>query len=498
MKRNKFSLSHYFSFTCDMGYMIPINWEEVIPGDMVQLKTSALVRVSPMLAPLMTPVRVRISHWYVPYRLIWEDAEDFFTGGEDGTSTPTHPCKTPGNWSSYESNLHDYLGIPPVDYTGSGITVNALPFRAYNLIYNERIRDQQLSSERTIDLTSTTSDASTHTTLASVNWEKDYFTTARPENSLGDAVILPLSGDAPVKGIGKINQTFSGSGPLTIYESDGTSRSISSNSKIDGTTGTEAYAVEEGQTGYPGIYADLAQAIGADLTDLATAIATKSYQEARNKYGARYVELLKYLGLSPSDARLQQPEYIGGGSDVIQFSEVLNHSDTDTGDMAGHGIAMVGHKPSRKYIEEHGCIMSLMSVVPKHIMHQGLRRQFSRSSKFDYFTKEFAFIGDQEILNKEVYVEHTNPEDSFGYTPRYEEYRSKNSRVSGEFRSSLDHWSMHRDFGSDPSLNSTFVQCAPTKRVLSAPSADALRVTCANSVVARRPIPKSATKTRLG
>lgn len=480
MIRNKFSLSHYKLLTMDMGLIIPIAWYEALPGDTIQQATSALIRVSPLLSPVMHPVQVRLHHWFVPNRLIWEDWEDFITGGPDGTSVPVHPHITLG--TTTEGSLHDYFGVHPYAYSSS-VDISALPFRAYQLIFNEYYRDQDLVTEATIDKTSGT-DTTTETDIQYAAWEKDYFTTARPWEAKGTAITIPLGTTAPVLGIGKTDQSYS-SGPQTVYETGQTG----STSFADYDNLTD-FRVEEdpSNAGYPGIFADLSAASGIDLNDLRLALSLQRAQEARARYGSRYVEYLRYLGIKSSDGRLQNPEYLGGGRQIIQFSEVLQTAEgTDpVADMKGHGIAAMRSNRFRRYFEEHGIVMTLMSVIPKTIYNGNLYRGWSREVKEDYFQKELQHVGDQEVTNKEVYAGHGTPDGVFGYQARYDEYRHIPSSIAGEFRSTLDHWHYARIFSGDPALNSSFVTAVPTKRVYASNSTDCLYVMANHSIQARR------------
>lgn len=491
MKRNKFSLSHYKLLTADMGYLLPITWYEALPGDTIQHQTSALVRISPLLAPVMHPCRVRIHHWFVPYRLIWEDWEDFITGGDDGLNSSVPPYVSSA--APVESTLRDYLGVPPDSYSPN-ITYSALPFRAYNLIWNENYRDQDLVTEQTIDLTDG-QDTTTNFDLLSCAWEKDYFTTSRDSESKGDTISIPLTGDAPVYGIGKVDQTFPMSSQA-VYETDGSgSTTYADSAAINyGAGANNRFYVEEdpNNAGYPGIFADTSAISGVDINDLRLSFALQKYQEARQKYGNRYVEYLRYLGVRSSDARLQRPEYLGGGTQTIQFSEVLDHTGAGTlGDMGGHGISAMRTRKVRRFFEEHGIVMSLMSVIPKTIYSQGLHRHFSRSTKEEWYQRELEGIGDQEVRNDEVYADSADRDGVFGYQARYDEYRSLPSSIAGEFRSTLNHWHLARIFASEPSLNSSFIQCAPTKRVLASSGTDAMYIMANHSIQARRMIGRS-------
>lgn len=483
MIRNKFSLSHYKLATFEMGKLIPLTWYEALPGDTIQQSTSMLLRVSPLLAPVMHPVRVRIHHWFCPLRIIWDDFEDFITGGPDGTDSTTPPYKDKA--SVAESDLFDYLGVPPASYSPS-LRISALPIRAYQSIFNNHYRDQDLVTEATLD-TGNGSDT-TSGTLQKVAWEKDYFTTCRTDTQKGTEVIIPIGDTAPVLGIGTGNQTFPWSSK-TAYESDDGSAVYASAQSIDTSAGTganhEVY-IEEGSTGYPNIRADLSASTGVPINDLRLALALQRYMEARQRYGSRYVEYLRHLGVRSSDGRISEPEYLGGGRQVVQFSEVLSSDGANTGDMKGHGIVAMRTNRYRRFFEEHGIVMTLASVVPKSIYTQGLHKKFHRDVKEDFFQRELQNLGEQAVLNKEVYTEHTTPDGTFGYQARYDEYRSHPSGVAGDFHSGLDHWHMARIFATDPSLNNTFVEATPTDRVYASTSEDPLYAMANHSIQARR------------
>lgn len=482
MKRSKFDLSHYKLLTCDMGELVPVQLQEVLPGDSFELSTSALLRVSPLVAPVMHPVQVRIHHWYVPMRLLWDGWESFITGGSDGLGDGVGSPPTTSAAVS-QGYIEDYLGIRP-GVTGERL---ALPRYAYNLIYNEAYRDADLAPEQAL----------TNVGLRKIAWEKDYFTSARPWAQRGPAVSVPLGDLAPVRGIGKTNQVYGGSG--SYYD---TARGLVSYPFSAGAHDGSVYIEGDAATGgNPMVYADLSSATGSNITDLRRAFALQRYAEARAQYGARYTEYLRYLGVKPSDARLQQPEYLGGGRQMISFSEVLQ-TGPDSGDegvasLKGHGIAAVRTNATRRYFEEHGYIMTLLSVRPKTLYLQGLPRMFNRVTKEDFFQKELENIGQQEILKKELYWQGTSADDeTFGYQDRYDEYRRTESSVSGEFRDTLNYWHLGRVFSSMPTLNESFVNCTPSKRVHAVQTNDVLWVMVQNRAVARRHVSRVA-KSRL-
>lgn len=488
MKRSKFSLSNYKLLSGDMGELIPIGLTEVLPGDSIQQSTSALVRLAPLMAPVMHPVRVRIHHWFVPHRLVWPDFEKFITGGDDGNDDTAFPViKAPSDTGFPVGTLADYLGVPPAV---PDLEVSALPFRGYALIYNEFYRDQDLQGALPIS-TDSGLDTTTATTLQNVAWERDYFTTSRPWEQKGPQISIPITGDAPVVGIG-----FNGSvGPGTNgtwRDSDGSDTAENRVLTTGGITGIRR--TESGATGRPEIFADLSGVSAVTVNILREAMALQRFEEARARFGSRYTEYLRYLGIRSSDARLQRPEYLGGGKQTIQFSEVLQTAEGENpvGEMKGHGIGAMRTNRYRRFFEEHGYIYSFISVQPKTIYAQGLPRTWNRRVKEDFFQKELQHIGQQEVLNKEVYASHSDAEGTFGYQDRYDEYRRAESSVAGEFRTSeLDFWHFARFFENDPALNGDFVRCVPAERPFAVPSYDVLYIMASHSIQARRIVAKT-------
>lgn len=475
MKRNKFSLSHYKLMTCNMGELLPLTWYEALPGDTIQQRSNMLIRLSPLLAPIMHPVRVRVHHWFVPYRLIWDDFEDFITGGELGTDTTTPPTFAGGTIT--EGSLEDYMNVP----IGTVPAYSALPFRAYNLIYNEHYRDQQLVTAIAMS-TGNGTDATTVKTIQKVSWEKDYFTTARPYEQLGTEVSIPLAGQAD------LTTDNTNGGAIGIYST--TAAADAGMNTLGGSN--DPVKLDTGSS--PNVaYVDLSTATGMSVNELRLYLALQRYKENRNEFGSRYTEYLRFLGIRSSDARLQNPEYLGGGRQLLNFSEVLSTADSGTdvvGTLRGHGISALRTNRYRRFFEEHGIVMTLMSVVPKAIYSDGLHRSFSKTTKEDYYQKELAHVGDQAIKDGEVYAAAADPTTIFGYQSRYDEYRHHPSQIAGEFQSSLNHWHYARILGSEPSLNQSFIECSPTKRQYADNSSDVLYVMANHSVQARRMIPR--------
>ena len=387
MKRYKHGLSNYQLTTCKMGDLVPVGCLEVLPGDTVQQSTSALVRVSPLVAPTMHPIQIRFHHFYVPNRIIFDGWEDFITGGPLNDNQVVLPTL---QHTGAAGDMADHLGVPPV----LDLEYSALPVYAVNKIWNEFYRDQDLQSER----------GEAEQNLPRISWAKDRFTGARPWPQKGPAITIPIGGSAPVVGAGDSRPTFDVGGDaigVNLQTLAGVTDVTSSGSSVGG--GAMLW-------NQPQLEADLSQAEAVDIRDFRKAFALQRYSEARARYGSRYTEYLRYIGVRSSDARLQRPEFIGGGKSTIAFSEVLNTTSSvdaatdldDLGHMAGHGIAGVKSNKYRRFFEEHGFVITLMSIRPKIMYANGLHRKFSRVAKEDYYQAELAQIGQQEVFEKEV------------------------------------------------------------------------------------------------
>lgn len=503
MKRSKFSLSHFKLLTCKMGSLIPVGWFEALPGDTIQQATSALIRCAPLVTPPMHPVTVRFHHWFVPNRLLWSEWEKFITGGPDGTFTAVAPYVDFTGARPAVSTLADYLGCPT---SGSGYVASALPFRAYAKIWNEFYRDQDLQTELTVS-TASGADSTTNAALQQCDWEKDYLTSARPWAQKGAAVTLPLGASAPISGIGLLDGVTASAtsgiarNTTAAYDLPAGSPAVSSATPAGIVVKTQATGAISGSN-RPQIFADLSGATSVDINTVRHAFALQRFEEARARYGSRYTEYLRYLGVRSSDARLQRPEYLGGGKNTIQFSEVLQTGPgTDpVATMKGHGITAMRTNRYRRFFEEHGIVMTLMSVRPKTMYSQRLARKFIRGfgvsgttgTKEDYWQRELQHIGQQQINGQEVDASNSAA-STFGYQDRYDEYRREESGVAGLFRTTLNTWHLSREFASPPSLNSTFVSCVPSTRIFADLTADNLYVMANHSIQARRLVAREGT-----
>lgn len=484
--RHKFNLSYTHLLSMDLGELVPVGLLEVLPGDSIRLSTSALVRCAALLAPVMHPVQVCIHHWFVPNRLVWDNFEKFITGGPDGLNADTIPTLTIGGGSGAAvGSLADYFGVVP---GVNNIEVSALPFRGYDLIWNEFYRDQDLQTPLVVS-TANGPDTTSNIAMQNVAWEKDYFTTSRPWEQKGATVTIPLGTSAPVKGLGFLTTTNWTAGPsANVKETGGGTTTYST---FRGTNDANPLVRGDGVSGTggaPNVVADLTGASAITINALRQAAAIQRYQEAAARYGSRYPEYLARLGVRSSDARLQRPEYLGGGKQVIQFSEVVQTAEgTDpVGSLKGHGVSALRSNKIQFYAEEHGYVFTLMFVRPKTIYANGLFRHWNRRTKLDFWQRELQHVGQQSVLNKEVYAAHATPNGTFGYQDRYDEYRRSESRISGEFRTLYDYWHFARIFGSSPALNSTFVSAVPAERPFAVPSEDVLQVHARHSIGARR------------
>lgn len=484
MKRSKFSLSNTKLLSCDLGELVPCGLTEVLPGDSIQQATTCMVRVAPLLSPVMHTTHIQLSHWFVPHRLVWEDWEDFITGGPDGADDSVFPTiTTPASTGFAVGSLADYLGIPP------GVAskeVSALPFRGYALIWNEWFRDQDLQAKLVIDETSGP-DTTTSVDLQNSAWEKDYFTSARPWEQKGPQITIPIGDTAPVN---LIPHTESTNSMLIRNAATGV---LPTSQAVGGSGATGEFRWNPGPANAvldPNgrLETDLASASPITINLLREAFALQRFEEARARFGSRYVEYLRYLGVRSSDARLQRPEFLGGGRYPVQFSEVIQTAEGDdpVGELRGHGIGIARSNRYRRFFEEHGYVFTFLTVRPKTIYASGLWRTWNRRTKEDFFQKELQHIGQQSVLNKEVRMAHATPDGVFGYQDRYDEYRRAESSIAGEFRSTLDFWHFARQFSTDPALNASFVKCVPTEEPFAVPSTDVLYVMARHSIQARR------------
>lgn len=507
---NTFDLSHDRKFSGKIGELMPITVMEAVPGDKFNIKATNLTRFAPLITPIMHQASVYCHFFFVPNRILWSNWEDFISGGEDGLSDPTFPTiniTTSTNGYAVGS-LADYLGLP----TGQQLSnISAMPFAAYQKIYDDYYRDENLIDKVDMTLSDGTQSGADTIELGTIRkraWQHDYFTSALPWTQRGPEATIPLGTTAPIlydnvgssgtnirnhaTGASITNMTFDGVAAFKTNSNGWLNADVPSNVDVD----------IDSSTNYK---ADLSQATASSINDLRRAFRLQEWLERNARGGARYIEIIMaHFGVRSSDARLQRPEFLGGSATPITISEVLQTSATNTeptpqGNMAGHGVSVGSSNYVSYKCEEHGYIIGIMSVMPKTAYQQGIPKHFKKLDKFDYYWPSFANIGEQPILNEELYHQN-NPTDAetFGYTPRYAEYKYIPSTVHGEFRTSLDFWHMGRIFGSKPTLNQDFIECNAddVERVFSVPSGEEhLYVYLHNEVKATRLMPYFGTPT---
>jgi hypothetical protein len=495
-KRNIFDLTHERKLTCDMGQLIPILCEEIIPGDTFRVSTDILVRLSPLLAPVMHMINVYTHYFFVPNRLIWEGWQNFITGGEDGNDAQTPPYMvlrmTEGADGPTEGSLADYFGVP----IGKDLQISALPMRAYALIWNEWFRDQNLQDALVVQKSEGEDiyAGGTPRAIQRRNWEKDYFTSALPWPQRGIGPTISLGGNVPITvddPAMDIPLTDSQGFALLKSGSLGNPVNVPNNPDQVSVLNTKATKIQRTLNGN----ADLGATQMVDINTLRAGFQVQKWMERNARAGVRYIEsILAHFGVRSSDARLQRPEFLGGGKSPIVVSEVLQTSETGAtsplGTMAGHGFSAQRSHEFRKSFEEHGFVIGLLSVMPRSNYSQGIQRMWSRKTRYDHYWPEFSHLGEQPVMGKEIcFSAAATDEQVFGYQGRYDEYRRRESSIHGAFRSSLNFWHLSREFVGSPLLNSSFVECNPSKRIFAVETEPACMIQLQNKVQAIRPMP---------
>ena len=457
---NTFDLSREVKTTVTAGKLIPILHEPNLPGDSFSLKTEALIRLAPQIAPTMHRENMYIHSFFVPNRLLWNDWEDHITGGKDGTSVPSYPkivINETRKANFVKGLLPDYFGIPTMDATINNILyLDALPFRAYHQIMNDYYINQNLEDPFEFLKTGGLLDATEQTKLVTPsyrNYEKDYFTGALPFTQRGGDVNLPIDSEfSPEYLDPALAETLTGpSGTENITRN-------ASEEIITGGEDTVIRNLVDPQT---------IDTTSVTVNDLRTSVRLQEWLEKNARAGSRYVEqLYAHFKVKSSDARLQRAEYLGGQKIPIKMAEVLQTSRSQTtytpqGTMAGHGIGVGSGKGfHKKYFEEFGQLIVMASILPRTAYQNGVHKKWQKFDKLDNYFPEFAHLGEQDIKNHEVYYDGTDSSlnDTFGYVPRYAEYKYGQSTVHGDFRDDLLFWHKGRVFTNPPSLNSDFVK----------------------------------------
>lgn len=543
-KRNAFNLSHSVKLTMEMGQLVPFYVQDVLPSDRLRVSATNLIKFAPLIAPILSEVDVYLHFFFVPTRLIWDSWEDFITGSHKGKKLPEDSMPQMPRWIFIRNfvnqaitnplegepsplqhgSLADYLGFQTFkkgtsfDHVNTHYYVDQLPFRAYRKIYNDWYRDENLQDDRDEDWFSESGDISVNNSnfqevsyqmrLENRAWRKDYFTSALPFAQKGDDVLIP--GGISVN---PDSQLFlHGTGGLSL-----SSGSVPTNQYLDVTArfndpkSGELY-VDGGNGKISASYQSLSLLSGSQFNEFANsgasegtirelrrAIAAQRFLERRAVGGTRYIEQIRaFFGVKSSDARLQRSQFLGGCKNPVVISQVLQTSETTQssplGQPAGNAVSAGGKYIFDHTFEEYGYVIGLISVVPKADYIQGIPKMYLRRDVYDFYFPQFAKIGEQPIENQELYFDPTsvNNDKTFGYTPRYAEYRFRNNRVCGDFRDSLKFWTLARDFDRIQNLNSQFITCDPSTRIFAYENSDFHHLWCeiGLNVKSLRPLPK--------
>lgn len=520
IQRSVFDRSHDYKTTMDAGYLIPFFVDEVLPGDTFKLRVNAFVRMNTLVAPFMDNVFMDTFFFFVPSRLVWDNWQRFCGEQKNpGDSTDFLIPQISGSPTFAVGSIYDYMGLPTGVSLDSTISpVNSLPLRAYNLIYNEWFRDENLIDSVTVPTGDGPDDVGTYKLLKRAK-RHDYFTSALPWPQKGPSVDVGLTGNAPVRGFGDSNDWIYGNGvspgagynamlgtPSDVLDNVGlqvyTNREMFSTAMMipimqetnqsgrwanignqdqsngDNISPTRAIRAQEFSFSGPltpsnpdSVYADLSGVSAITINDLRQAFQIQKFYEKWARGGSRYTETLRVMFnvISP-DARLQRPEYLGGTHSRVNVVPTAQTSSTDTvspqSNLSAFGVLGDSAHGFNKSFVEHGYVIGLCCLRADITYQQGMNRMWSRRQLFDFYWPTLAHLGEQVVYNREIYTQGTADDNGvFGYQERYAEYRYKPSMITGKLRStdaqSLDVWHLAQKFDSLPKLNQDFIEENP-------------------------------------
>lgn len=503
--RTQFDLSCDIKTSFNVGDLIPFDVMEVLPGDTFDVETNILCRMQPLITPPMDDLYLDVFYFFVPNRLVWSHWQEFCGENSQSSWIPTTSYEIPQiqfDKVNFSNSIFDYMGIP---VNVKGFSVNALPYRGYKLIWNEWFRDQNLQDPLLVDIGDGTEifgdNGTVSGTLLKASKYHDYFTSALPSPQKGPDVTIPLGLDAPVITKSLEHSSDYGYYPLTWKETDTGDTLPTSNNHytlILGKANASDGDIEYRTYANPGanlsgakgavpvnLWTDLTNATSATINQLRLAFATQKLYEKDARGGSRYIEILKsHFGVTSPDARLQRPELLAYNHIPIQVHQIVQNSETTStsplGNTAGMSLTANSNGAFTKSFVEHGYVIGLCVARYKHTYQQGLNRLWSRKNRFDFYWPVFSNVGEQPILNKEIYLANdgaTTNEEVFGYQEAWADYRYRPDRTSAEMRSThptpLDSWHFGDDYESMPFLSADWIQedKSQVDRVLSVTSA---------------------------
>ena len=464
IRRSTFNRSHGLKTTFNAGLLVPIYVDEALPGDTFSMSMNGFARLATPLHPFMDNLYLDTFYFFVPNRLLWDNWVRFMGERKNPSDSIDYTVPRMSNLAAQPNDLADYMGIP----TGAAaVTANALHFRAYNLIWNEWFRDQDLQTQAFI-ATNDGPDDYTLYTLKRRGKRHDYFTSGRPWTQKGDPVTIPLGTEARV-----ISAAQEGD-PVNVLPEGGSNYRRLANAVVPPAVGENVVVDSIGDGNANRLYADLTNATAATINELRQAFQIQRLLERDARGGTRYTEIIhSHFRVQSPDARLQRPEYLGGGTTQIMVNPVAQTTPepatgtvTPQGNLAAVGTASWQGHSWRKSFTEHGVIIGLACVRADLTYQQGLHRMWWRQTRYDFFWPSLQHLGEQSIYNGEIfYGDDGQNTNTFAFQERNAEYRYAPSRITGTFRSdhpqSLDTWHLAQDFGTRPTLNDTFIQENP-------------------------------------